>query len=143
MGEIVGLSLARLNTCHPLIREIVHEANNIMEMSVLCGVRLKEEQDKAYADKKSTLKWPYSKHNLKDKYQKFSHAVDIIPYFLEGKSHYDWRDSLAFSRLAGVMFAVAHSKGIKIRWGGDWDLDNRSADEHFLDLPHFELLLDD
>ena len=103
-------------------------------MSVLCGTRSKREQDEAHAAGKTKLLWPRSKHNATP-----SQAVDVIPYFLSGKQRYDWEDLLAFSRLAGVILAVAHRHGVKLRWGGDWDRDGRSADETFLDLPHFEL----
>lgn len=139
MGAIVGTSLHRLLTVDPRLRRVVERANSIMEVSVLCGVRSKEDQDEAFNAGKSKVKWPDSNHNLRPGIDEFSRAVDIIPYFNSGKSRYDWEDELAFARLAGVMFACARDEDVKIRWGGDWDRDNRSADERFLDLPHFEL----
>lgn len=138
MSRVTGRSLSRLLTCDPRLQAIVHEASSIMDLSVLCGVRSKEEQEKAFADGASKLRWPNSKHNLKPG-QQYSRAVDIIPYFGAAKEHYDWKDLLAFARLAGVMFAIAYKHGVKLRWGGDWDMDNQSADEKFHDLPHFEL----
>ena len=39
----------------------------------------------------------------------------------------------------GFVKGVASQKGIKIRWGGDWDSDNDLHDQNFIDLPHFEL----
>lgn len=139
MSRITGRSLKRLETCDPRLQRVIHTASEIMDMSVLCGVRNRVDQDKAFEEGKSKLRWPESKHNLRP--GKFhSTAVDVIPYFLEGKEHYDWRDLLAFARLAGVIMAVAHTMGIKLRWGGDWDMDGRSRDERFHDLPHFELV---
>lgn len=35
---------------------------------------------------------------------------------------------------------VATMMGVKIRWGGDWDLDTDLKDNTFDDLPHFELI---
>jgi hypothetical protein len=29
--------------------------------------------------------------------------------------------------------------GIKIRWGGDWDMDTETKDNNFDDLVHFEI----
>lgn len=112
----------------------------IMDFSVTCGVRSKEDQDKAFREKKSKVRYPNSKHNLKPG-QEWSLAVDIIPYFPNPNKRYDWNDLLAFARLAGVIFAVAHRHGIELRWGGDWDMDFQSLDQDFNDLPHFELVL--
>jgi hypothetical protein len=36
---------------------------------------------------------------------------------------------------------MASSMGIKIRWGGDWNGDWKVKDNHFDDLPHFELIV--
>ena len=132
---IVGSSLERLKTCHPDLQKIVHATDRTMGLSVLCGYRNGLEQEVAFRSGASKLTFPNSKHNHNP-----SLAVDIIPYFVLGKQHYDWNDKLAFARLAGVMFAKAHDMGVKLRWGGDWDMDGRSADQTFNDLPHFELI---
>jgi peptidoglycan L-alanyl-D-glutamate endopeptidase CwlK len=34
---------------------------------------------------------------------------------------------------------VASQMGLKIRWGGDWDMDTQTKDNKFDDLVHFEL----
>lgn len=138
MSKITGISLKRLLTCDDRLQKILHEASEVYEFSVTCGVREKAEQDLAFKEGKSKLQWPNSKHNLKPGQEK-SLAVDVIPYFAEGKDHYDWNDLLAFARLAGVIFTIAHQHGVRIRWGGDFDRDGRSADEKFKDLPHFEI----
>ena len=135
MTKITGTSLLRLKSCRADLQELVHEASNIMDISVLCGHRTADQQDEMFNKGLSKLHYPWSKHNRTP-----SDAVDIIPYFSKGKYRYDWKDTLAFGRMAGIMFALAHQKGIKLRWGGDWDMDGRSADETFLDLPHFEVI---
>ena len=61
-------------------------------------------------------------------------AVDIAPYEI------DWENAKRFYLLAGMMFQAANDLGIKIRWGGDWDMDWDHADQRFIDLPHFELV---
>lgn len=138
MSKVTGTSLARLETCDTRLQKIIHEASEIYDLSVLCGVRTKEDQEKAFQSGNSKVRWPNSKHNLKPGQEK-SLAVDVIPYFSSGKDRYDWEDQLAFARLAGVIMAIAHIHQVKIRWGGDFDRDGRSADETFLDLPHFEI----
>jgi len=42
--------------------------------------------------------------------------------------------------LSGFVLGIAHMKGIKIRWGGDWDGDTKMNDQKFNDLVHFELM---
>ena len=76
----------------------------------------------------STLSYPKSKHNRQP-----SLAADVIPYPV------DWEDSKRFYHFAGFVEGIAAAKGIKIRWGGDWDGDRSFADQNFHDLPHFEL----
>lgn len=39
-----------------------------------------------------------------------------------------------------AMFEAAKELGVRIRWGGDWNMNGSSADEKFYDGPHFELL---
>jgi len=50
-----------------------------MDVTIVCGYRGEEEQNKAYTEKKSGLKFPQSKHNHAP-----SSAVDIAPY-INGK----------------------------------------------------------
>jgi len=39
------------------------------------------------------------------------------------------------------VFGIAHRRGIKLRWGGDWDRDLDFSDQRFYDLYHFELVV--
>jgi hypothetical protein len=122
-------SKKNLNEAHPLLQEIFNEVIQIFNCSVIEGHRTEAEQNKAYERKQSKLKYPKSKHNKVP-----SLAVDVIPYPV------DWKDTNRFCLLAGVVKGIAHSKDIKIRWGGDWNGNNYCTDEHFLDMPHFELV---
>ena len=129
MPQFSKISLERLNTCDIRLQQICLEAIKIYDFSVLCGKRSEEEQNRLLIEGKTKLEYPKSKHN------KFpSQAVDIAPIPL------DWNDSGRFKLLAGIMFGIAHSKNIKIRWGGDWNMNWNFKDEKFLDLVHFELL---
>lgn len=132
-------SQARLDTCHEDINVIWNELAKYINTSVFCGHRNQEDQDEAFEKGLSELKWPNSKHN-----QYPSMAIDSGPYHVQ-LGNTDWKDELAFAVFAGHVMCTARKlyqeKKIThlIRWGGDWDMDGRSRDERFIDLPHFEL----
>ena len=132
MIKLGKVSQNNLETCHPKLRQLVTElARRIpkaLDFSVTCGHRGEREQNEALESGWSTKAWPDSLHNKEP-----SLAVDLAPYPV------DWKDRAQFARLAGYVQAVADDLGIKIRWGGDWDQDGRTADERFVDMPHFEL----
>jgi peptidoglycan L-alanyl-D-glutamate endopeptidase CwlK len=61
-------------------------------------------------------------------------AVDVAP------APVDWADKARFIYFAGIVKEFARRKGLKIRWGGDWQGDGKLKDNKFSDLVHFELL---
>lgn len=132
MIRLGNLSNNRLETCHPkvqrLIRAVAERIRSQLDFSVTCGHRGEVEQNAAYEAGRSTKQWPHSLHNGLP-----SRAVDLAPYPV------DWKDALAFARLAGYVQATADDLGIRIRWGGDWNDNGRTRDERLVDAPHFEL----
>ena len=133
-------SIKRLVTCHPDLQKIFNEVITTVDCSIFCGYRNKAEQQKAFTNNLPQLEFPNSKHNKSP-----SLAVDAGPYFAELKNT-DWSDRLAFAVFAGYVIATA-DKLLKenkithrVRWGGDWDMDGRTLDQKFTDLPHFELV---
>jgi len=48
-------------------------------------------------------------------------------------------DRERFTYFAGYVVGIAYQMGLKIRWGGDWDMDTQVKDNNFDDLPHFEI----
>ncbi len=106
MPEFSKKSIELLSQCDTRLQEICKDAIIIYDFTVICGYRSKEEQESLFADGKTKLHYPDSKHNKNS-----SEAVDIAPYPI------DWEDAGRFKLLAGIMFGIAHSKGIKIRWG--------------------------
>ena len=122
-------SKEKLASCDPLLQKVANRAILIMDFSVICGHRGKEEQDKAFASGNSKLKWPDGKHNKMP-----SLAMDLLPYPI------DWNDRDRFILLAGIIIGVAHELGVPIRWGGDWNSNYVIKDESFQDLGHFELI---
>jgi hypothetical protein len=122
-------SQQRLDTCIPEIQEIMHEAIKIIDFSIDCGTRSKEEQDDAFRRGASKVQFPNSKHNANP-----SPAIDVIPYPV------DWNDIPRFAQLGGIIKGIALMKGYKIRCGFDWDMDGDITDHKFMDWPHIEYL---
>ncbi len=120
-------SSSNLENVNPRLVEVCNDAIKTMDFSVLCGHRNEEDQNKAFDEHKSTLRFPESNHNKKP-----SDAVDLAPYPV------DWNDKRRFYNLASIMFIAANHIGVKLRWGGDWDRDASRKDQSFNDLPHFE-----
>ena len=132
-------SRVRLATCHPAIAAVMTRAIEItpFDLIIVCGWRGEAEQNQAYAEKKSKLRWPQSKHNHTVNGQPMSLAVDVAPYV---GGTIPWKEPVLFHLMAGVVFAAAAERGVKIRWGGNWGPSWAPSLNRFVDLPHFELL---
>lgn len=122
-------SIKNLVTCHPRLQELAHEVIKHFDCSVLCGYRNAAEQHTAYVLRNSTKQWPNSEHNKLP-----SIAIDIVPYPI------DWDDIARFRYFSGFVMGIATQMGIKLRSGGDWDMDTEVDDQTLIDLPHFEYL---
>lgn len=112
--------LDKLNTCHPKLIRVVLAVAERKPLIVVCGHRGKEDQDRAYREGKSKLRWPNSRHNAWP-----SEAVDLAPAPL------DWDDTRRFKGLAVAILEEGRNQGTEITWGGSW--------RGFVDVPHFEL----
>lgn len=133
-------STKHLKTLHPLLGLVMVEAikTSPVDFAITCGHRGREDQEAAYADGRSKVHYPNSKHNYWP-----SFAVDVVP-IVNGKA--EWNDIELWHKLADHILYTAHRMRVKLRWGGDWDGDGWSRhrgdkDEKFIDLPHFELML--
>lgn len=122
-------SKKKLDTCDSRIINIMEKAIEIMDFTVLCGHRDEIEQNKAFNSGRSKLRWPRSKHNGNP-----SKAIDVAPFPI------DWHDTRRFAYLAGIIIGIADQSGIKLRWGGDWNMDGEVKDNNFNDLVHFEIV---
>lgn len=140
MPQFSNISKERLQTCHKDLRTLMGFVIQDFDFTIVCGHRGEADQNKAYAEKKSTKKWPNSKHN---KYP--SLAVDAVPYE-RGKLDWGQRQMAYF---AGYVMGVAqrlYNIGVishKIRAGIDWNMNNDIDDETFIDAPHFEIILNE
>lgn len=119
----------KLATCDPDLQRLAREVIKIVDHSITCGFRNEADQNKAFAEGSSKLKWPNGEHNKQP-----SRAMDVAPYPI------NWKDAEAFTLLAGVYFGVAAMLGIKIRIGADWDGDFNTLEHSFKDRPHIELI---
>lgn len=130
MPKFSRRSLEKLSTCHPLLQDLFNEVIKYFDCTVLEGFRSQEDQDRAFFSGTSKIKWPNGKHNKVP-----SLAVDVVPYPI------DWHNTKRFILFSGFVLGVASQQNIKIRWGGDWNMNTFQNDQSFNDLPHFELLL--
>ena len=137
MPEFSEISKQRLSTCDQRLQDIFNEAIKFVDFIVIVGHRGQADQEAAFAAGKSQKHWPDGNHNASP-----SRAVDIAPYVPDVQI--DWHDVPAFGRLMGYIERIADEKGIKLRFGIDWNGDWRTVGfdpkEHFLDAPHVELI---
>lgn len=138
MFSFGNVSLSRLALVDHNLQLICHELIKHYDVSVISGFRGKPEQDELFRTKKSTKKWPKSKHNFNSAgmLQPLSMAVDLAPYPI------DWNDLTRFVYMAGLFKGIAAANDIPIIWGGDWNNNGIIiTDQTFNDYGHFELVL--
>lgn len=129
MSAFSQTSLKRLATCDSRLQRIFTEIVQHFDCSILCGHRNEAAQNEAFQKGHSTKRWPDSKHN------KFpSPAVDVAPYPVQ------WDDIERFRYFAGFVVGFAAARGLKLKNGGDWDMDTDLKDQNLIDLPHFEIV---
>lgn len=88
-------------------------------------------QDDAFASGASKLQWPHGKHNKLP-----SLAVDFQPYPLPERTEKLWA---SLAHIAGRAIELGKDRGLKVRWGGDWNGDGDLTDQKFDDLYHLEI----
>lgn len=114
-------SQERLETCDDRLITIVSDVLKVMDITILCGHRGKEEQEKAFSEGKSRAHFGQSKHNSYP-----SLAVDIAPYPI----NWDVKDP-RWNIMCDLVLYVAERYGIKMRLGRDFT--------NLKDYPHVEL----
>ena len=121
-------SRERIATCDKDLQNLFTEVVRYFDCSVLVGFRGKNEQNRAFKEGRSKVRWPRGKHNTNP-----SSAIDVAPYPI------DWKDRERFLYFGGFVKGCAYQMGIPLRWGGDWDNDTSLSDNKFDDLVHFEI----
>jgi len=127
-------SQENLNTIVYSLRSVFNRAlgYEVIDFSIIEGHRTKEKQDDYFNNGASKVQWPNSKHNSLP-----SKAGDAAPY-INGRISWNKQHCCV---LAGVILAAAAELGIKVRWGGNWDMDNEPiTDQDFQDLVHYEVI---
>ena len=127
---------------------IAKTVSNAVPLTIIDGLRSIERQ-KEYLEKKGK---PKVTKTLNSKHIE-GKALDMMPQSFEGwgdipdKPYLEpdevkriAKERAKFYFFAAVVLTVAHMKGIKLRWGGDWDGDGFFKDQEFDDLVHFELI---
>lgn len=117
----------KLSTVNPKLQKVILKAfeNMPFDVTILEGIRSKERQAELFA--KGASKTMNSKHLT-------GNAIDIAPYPV------NWNDKEGFVIMAECILLTAMDMGIKVRWGGDWNMNGQWKDESFYDGPHFELI---
>ena len=129
MPKFSKASQEKLDTCHPDLQLLFNTVIKGFDCTILCGERGWKEQNKAYDEGRSEVRYPNGKHNKSP-----SDAVDVAPYPV------DWENIRRFYLFAGYVRRVAEELGIKVRGGHDWDGDTEINDQTFNDTPHWEII---
>jgi peptidoglycan L-alanyl-D-glutamate endopeptidase CwlK len=132
-------SREKLLTCDPALRAVATRALELspVDFTIIYGWRDQATQNALVASGNSKTPWPTSKHNAVNSQGPCSRAIDFAPV---SNGRIDWKDTHMFALVAGVLFAAAKERGVKLRWGGDWDSDGNTTDQKFMDWGHIELL---
>ncbi len=156
MARFGSKSKARLSTCDPRLIVVMERCVEAVDLTILCGHRTQEAQQRALQRGRTTKRWPNSRHNAEP-----STAVDFAPW-LSTTPHIDWRTDVELWRhtkdgddgeadvvlenikrwfaIVNFIVGVGKGMGIELRSGGDWDRDFRFNDHRLIDLPHIELV---
>lgn len=117
-------SKARLSQCDPRLQLICNELLKScgFDLTITCGYRGKEAQEKEFKEGRSKARFGQSKHNTLP-----SKAVDIVPYPI----NWDTKDYRWWKMIA-TAYEVARKNNIKIRSGAFFS--------GLTDCPHIELI---
>ena len=135
MPKFSQRSFSQLASCHIELQTLFYEVIRTVDCKILEGFRNESDQNKAFEEGKTELRWPSGRHNLSP-----SMAVDAAPYPV------NWENTKRFFWFGGYVLGIAHrlkSEGkmtFSVRWGGDWDGDHDFDDQSLNDLVHFELI---
>ena len=121
MYKLSKKSQERLETCDERLITIVNDVCKVMDITVLCGHRGKDEQEKAFNEGKSRAHFGQSYHNAPP-----SLAVDIAPYPI----NWDVKDP-RWEIMCNLVLYIANRYGIKVKLGRDFT--------NLKDYPHIEI----
>jgi len=138
--------MRRLKGVDARLVSVLKEVVKHYDITILEGLRTEDRQRELMAKGASkTMKSkhlegmaadvsPYPIPNWEDVNEFIFMAGDVSPYPIP-----NWEDVNEFIFMAGRIRQEADRLGVPIRWGGDWDRDDRTADNKFNDYVHFEI----
>ena len=132
MPKFGNKSKKNLETCHPDLQRLFNEVIKHYECTVTCGYRGEEDQNKAFDEGRSKVKYPDGRHNKSP-----SLAIDVYPYPV------NFENFERMDHFAGFVMGLAKFMDIDLMWGRDWDTQWFKGDKNsttFKDYPHFELV---
>ena len=116
----------RLKQCCSEIQSVIKEVLYYRDITILCGYRSKEEQEKMFMQGASKAHAGQSAHNYQP-----SLAIDVVPYPIPMKDGKWDNDASDWKDLSNLIFDIAKSKNIDLTWGGNW--------KKLVDKPHYEI----
>jgi len=131
MARFGKASRKRLDECHWSLQQLMERVVKIRDISIVCGIRNRVDQNDMFKRGLSKLKWPDGKHNVQAP-DELADAVDIVPWPEQ------YTDPMTMIHVAGIVMGVAAEMNMEIRWGGDWNRNANLSDQTFIDLWHFE-----
>jgi len=140
MPQFSQHSIDALAGVDPRLVSVIQKAIEFVDFSVLGGLRTVEQQQKNVA---AGLSKTMNSRHLPDA-NGVGHAVDAAPY----PQHWDdspkvdpplTRFEVDMIHFAGIVRGIAFMMGVPIRYGGDWNGDEKDVATGFRDLDHFEI----
>lgn len=134
------------NTVSWKLQGVLSGAIELIDFKSISGRRTTEEQKELYRTRKTTLDGVTKRSKHQADPPALAKAIDIAPWPVQWPDEENISEKekqhriKRFHVLAGVILGVAHCRGVKLRWGGDWDGDWIYKDQEFHDLGHFELV---
>ena len=129
-------SLRKLNECDHHLVILFTEVIKHRDCKILDGRRGEELQNRYFAEGKSKVRYPRSKHNTLP----LSMAVDVAPYFTGSGVSLNRYEVVEFGHYV-LGFRDAMNLTNRIRWGGDWNRNWKTlTDKEFLDAFHWEVI---
>ena len=137
MFELTPKSLVKLIAVDQRLAAVVKLAIELSSVNfiVVEGLRSQARQAELYAQGRTTpgkiVTWvKHSKHQD-------GLAVDLAPF---ENGTIDWNNEKKFDAIKMAMFAAAAELQTTIRWGANWDGDDKPREKGESDSPHFELV---
>ncbi len=128
------------DTCAPPLIKLMDRGLELspVDISIVRGWSPEDVQNMLFRTGASQKRWPDSEHNFELNGEPHSKAFDFAPH-LGGEIRIPWKDTHLFAVVAGVFFVAAKELNIKLRWGGDWNMDGLTTNQTFMDWGHFEI----